>query len=345
MGTDNNPLYPLNAYDNILLTGNMSGDFECLAATFEPNSDVLVVGPSDCNEKRGVVCMAMSIWYVAYYDPQFCERQKEISNLNSLSLLFDSNWMAEKDVSLSKKKTAFSGMMARLDGTRAFESIFSTVWYATMPCFDVANITAERDGEKAVMKYCEWKGMPVSCAAIFSSYPTDQGMCCSFNMKAADDIYHAGPYSKTITKLQNADAAGAFADTNPPDWYSANAEPTSVPGRNKGLFLILDAHTDQFITTSQKNDFDGFVGMIHPRGSFPMTSFEGFEIKPGHLNSISVTGTMVEADDSMKDMDVNDRRCLFSHETSGLHILKEYSYSNCMFECSLFYALEKEQTE
>jgi hypothetical protein len=40
-----------------------------------------------------------------------------------------------------------------------------------------------------VLKYCEWKGEPISCAAIFVTFPTDRGLCCAFNLKTAEDIF------------------------------------------------------------------------------------------------------------------------------------------------------------
>ena len=47
-----------------------------------------------------------------------------------------------------------------------------------------------------VLRYCEWKGRPVPCAAIFTKFPTDLGMCCSFNIRAAEDIFQDGAYAK-----------------------------------------------------------------------------------------------------------------------------------------------------
>ena len=108
-------------------------------------------------------------------------------------------------------------------------------------------------------------------------------------MKAADDIYLKGPYSKIISDLQDSAAASAFTDIKKPDWYLKASEPSSIPGRNKGLFVILDAHTNMFTSASQHNDFDGFLGLINPSGSFPFIALEGFEIKSGHLNTVSLT--------------------------------------------------------
>ena len=247
----------------------------------------------------------------------------------------------EKDNAIKEKKKILLDLMKRLDQTKAYKSLLSTLWYASLPCYDIENVSGMRDGERSVFKYCEWKGVPISCAAIFRPFPTDQGMCCSFNMKAAEEIYYNGSYTKIISDLQNADAAVSFANSSKPDWYLNTSEPTTLPGHNKGLFIVLDAHSDQFSATSVQNDFDGFMGLINPSGSFPSTFYERFQIRPGHLNSISITATKIDANDDMKDMHVNDRQCLFSHENSDLQIHQEYSYVNCMFECSLLYAREQ----
>ena len=229
-------------------------------------------------------------------------------------------------------------MFKRLNQTEAFQALFSTLWYASLPCYDIKNVTAQKNGERAVIKYCEWKGVPISCAAIFSSYPTDQGMCCSFNMKAANEIYQSGSYSDIITKMQNGDDSISFENSTKPSWYLKTSEPIILPGRNKGLFLILDAHMDQFSSTSQPNDFNGFYGLVHPSGSFPIMSLEGFEIKPGHRNAVSISGTRIYADENLKDLDIKDRKCMFKNDNTDLIIHQEYTYSNCMLECSLLYA-------
>ena len=42
--------------------------------------------------------------------------------------------------------------------------------------------------ERSMIKRCYWKGFPVNCALIFKTFPSDQGMCCTFNMDAADKM-------------------------------------------------------------------------------------------------------------------------------------------------------------
>jgi hypothetical protein len=101
---------------------------------------------------------------------------------------------------------------------------------------------------------------------------------------------------------------------------------------------MLDAHTDLFAAGSVDSDYKGFLGLITPSGSFPFTLQDGFEIKPGHNNIIALTGSRVDADDSLRSLSVDQRKCQFADENSQMKIHKNYTYSNCMFECSLLYA-------
>ena len=47
-----------------------------------------------------------------------------------------------------------------------------------------------------------WKGKEISCPAIFEMQPTDRGMCCSFNMEKAENIFQKSKYSELISQAQ-----------------------------------------------------------------------------------------------------------------------------------------------
>ena len=72
-----------------------------------------------------------------------------------------------------------------------------------------------------------------------------------------------------------------MVDSLLPDWYTRGNEPKTVPGRNKGLYVMLDAHSDMFAPTSMDQDYTSFTGLISNRGGFPFMAKEGFEIRPG----------------------------------------------------------------
>ena len=68
---------------------------------------------------------------------------------------------------------------------------------------------------------------------------------------------------------------------------------------------------------------------------------EGFEIKTGHQNIIAVESVKVDADEEMISLSSKERNCLFPEENEFMKIHKNYSYDNCMFECSFLYAQEE----
>jgi hypothetical protein len=43
----------------------------------------------------------------------------------------------------------YKDIFQRLDQTRAFQGLFSTLWYAPLPCFDSKGMTANKEGEKS----------------------------------------------------------------------------------------------------------------------------------------------------------------------------------------------------
>ena len=87
--------------------------------------------------------------------------------------------------------------------------------------------------------------------------------------------------SGQITSLDSQDKSNAFTNSELPNSYVNNNEPQVQPGQNKGLYLMLDAHSDLFSASSVDSDIAGFIGLIHPKGAFPFTMLEGFNIRPG----------------------------------------------------------------
>jgi len=187
----------------------------------------------------------------------------------------------------------FKSIYARLNKTVAFPGVFSILWYSTLPCFDVEGVTSSKDGDKSLLRYCTWKEIEVPCSAIFSTFPTDQGMCCAFNMKSAEEIFQGKSYSNMIQSLQNDDKNNAFKNSTLPDWYVVSNEPKTQSGLKKGLSVMLDAHSDIFATGSSDTDFQGFTVLIDSSGSYPLISQNGFQIRSGHNNMVALSATKV----------------------------------------------------
>ena len=221
------------------------------------------------------------------------------------------------------------------NGNNSYSTLLSTLWHTGMPCTDTEVSNNKED--KSVLRYCEWKGKQVPCASIFSTFPTDQGMCCTFNMKAADELFSGESYSHLIQQLQNKE--------RPLGFHALVERQMTEPGKKKGLFVVLDSRSDILSTSSVDEDKQGFIGMITQSGNFPQVNVGGFDIKPGHANVVSLTATMISADNALQNMDPKSRNCFFQWESSSLKFFKIYTHSNCIFECNFFFALKILQAE
>jgi hypothetical protein len=145
---------------------------------------------------------------------------------------------ANEDHRQQKLKTTVDGYKEsynRIDLSKAFPVIFDILRYSTLPCFDKKGITSERDGEKSILKFCSWKSVPIACSSIFTAFPTDNGMCCSFNMKKAEDIFLSENYYKLLKKTSRDEQSFSFESSTKDDWFTENGEPWSQLGANKGI--------------------------------------------------------------------------------------------------------------
>ena len=69
-----------------------------------------------------------------------------------------------------------------------------------------------------LIKSCAWKGEKLNCSSIFSMYPTDRGMCCTFNKQKADDMFKKSRFQKQLNRLSVQDKDLSFEDSATPPW-------------------------------------------------------------------------------------------------------------------------------
>ena len=78
-------------------------------------------------------------------------------------------------------------------------------------------------------------------------------MCCSFNMEKVENVLRKSRYKDAISQKQSDDDNNAFELSSKPKWYVENHEPTPGPGRDKGLTLIIDGHSNRLQCPSTIN--------------------------------------------------------------------------------------------
>jgi len=314
---------------------NEISNAQCLIAKINTRSRQLDVFINECSEQHTIICRK-----ILFVKPN-CFSAVKFTHKNSFDLLLDPKLKVDYKLAIAYKKAEMMDMFQRLDQTDAYQSFFSTLWYAYIPCFDIRNITSKQNNGNSLLLYCEWKGIPIACSAIFSTVPTDKGMCCSFNMKAADEIYIESSFRNLLLFMQNSDKLGSYIPATVPSFYLKKGEPKAIQGEHKGLVLLLDTHSKGIVPGSFDADFHGFTTVIAPSGSFPLLSQEGISIRPGYNNIITIKSSKINAHDNMRRLHKNDRKCLFSEEGTDLKIYKNYSYLNCKFECIISFVQEE----
>ena len=184
-------------------------NFQCLTAKYNPSTKFLDLRSTDCHERHAIVCRK-----VLFTRPN-CTKYSAFKGKTMLEIMLSKELKLFNRQMIAYKKAEIKDIMQRLSQNVAYQSIFKTLWYAPLPCFDIRNLTTDsegtsREGGSSILRYCEWKGISISCSAIFNQYPTDQGMCCSFNTAAAEDIYVKTKYTNLLTKMQNTDKITSF---------------------------------------------------------------------------------------------------------------------------------------
>ena len=257
-----------------------------------------------------------------------------------LALLLDPNKEYERNKNYEEAKAKFKSDFGEMDLSISYPYFFELLWYSQIPCSDVKMLTSGYRDEKSFLKRCYWEEIEVDCNSIFRMRPTDRGMCCTFNAAHLEETLRDGNFSQIVKKLQYQDDQRAYKELVDTNLTSKSKHKSIIgkPGRSKGLMVFLDAHTDKISSGTVFDEFRGFTTVVDGRDQFPMTFQKSFLIQPGYENSISLSAVDVMAEEDLRTIPPEKRRCYFADENPlQLHI--NYSFSNCLLECSLNYTI------
>ena len=258
-----------------------------------------------------------------------------------MNLVLDPSMEQERLSEIEKAKNDYEREFGSMTKTKdAIRNLFEILWYSQLPCFDIKDITSETKDEMSVLKRCYWKDREMNCSSIFSTRPTDRGMCCSFNMENAEEIFKQSQYGDMISSMQIQDLDRGFDRYQPPAWYVKDNEPQTQAGRKKGLRVVLDAHSDRVSSATISDNFRGFITVVDGKEKYPLTSRNSFTISPGRENYIALSAFQIYSDESLRGIEPERRRCYFSDE-NPLDMHANYSQANCILECSIKYARNK----
>ena len=270
------------------------------------------------------------------------KREANQDKVATLDWIFKNQKRAKSSLKIeaNKAKGTYRESFKKMDLEKSYPALFEILWYTQLPCFDIENVTSVYRDQYGMLKGCFWKGVEMPCSQIFDMFPTDQGMCCTFNLDKAEKMFKDGKYKDMAQKMQNRDKSLSF-DRNVYSYetWEENGEPTAEAGLSKGLQVILDAHSNLLAGGTVTDDFYGFYAIIDAKDQYPMTSRKSILLRPGHSNLVSMTATKITSKD-INDIEPLKRNCLFPGDKE-MNVHKNYSQGNCILECQLSRASSK----
>ena len=196
--------------------------------------------------------------------------------------------------------------------TTSNQPFLDLMWHSHLPCFDTHTVS-DRDHEYEMIKWCAWKGIEVPCSVIFAQIPTEKGICCAFNLDVAD-LYVDHELKRWIKRKQEEDRLDAFGGGYQKYGYELEDDWTPRQGRNNGLVLMVDAHSDKLAPASVSDDYIGLTALISNPKQNPLQSSSRVLIKPGMENFVKLSASKVKPDYDILKMAPEDRGCLFPDE-------------------------------
>ena len=209
----------LNADFHILLTGEVpqNDDSQCSYAKYQDDKS-LITNLMTCNSttlnnicvKTTPACTGLDA------STELLNRQKRSAQVdnseepyfraaddgNPLDMIFHPSKKEEYESFLHEAKKEYEDKFSGLDMQKSYDSLFELLWYTQMPCFDTGDFNTNAENRNGMIKSCSWKGIRMPCSKLFKASPTDRGMCCSFNVDAANQMFKSSKYKDRILKMQ-----------------------------------------------------------------------------------------------------------------------------------------------
>ena len=233
------------------------------------------------------------------------ETARSTLKLPNIDIFLNPNKKEHKDNIIRIKQSLAKEYFSSSDMVTLYPELFRVLWESTLPCF----------GENSMLLSCEVAGSLVNCSDIFKRVPTDRGICCALN---SDNSLKESEYLGLIKSLQG---------------NTKSKRVRSKAGRNNGLTLTLDLHTNtvSFGTLDQRHL--GFSIFIGQPSEFPAMTERSLQLQPGQEHFVDLSATVVSAKD-IEGIEPNARGCYFGDEGS-LEFYAKYTFSNCRLECRI----------
>ncbi|TRY67303.1 hypothetical protein TCAL_07234 [Tigriopus californicus] len=305
-----------NTWFRFMIQGMISGDMERFVES--------------CLLRKGNLKDCFNNWD---HDPSF--EEPIIAKTQSIDLFLNPKRVDEKRRLIRDAQTTIRNLFTEYDIDLDNKTLTDLLWHSSLPCFD-QNRISNHNHQYESLKWCSWKNVPVPCSAIFQKFPTIEGICCAFNLNAAD-LYVENSLREWILTSQREDFLNSFEKAEAFSGWPSNPIPKA--GKQNGLMVMLDAHSDSISAGSVKDDFTGFLALVGGAKNNPLYPETKVLLKPGHENLVTLSGLEITPDFDIYVMPPTTRGCYFRHEFE-LWVHRYYSRRNCVLECRMMKTLD-----
>ena len=231
-------------------------------------------------------------------------------HLPAIDIFLNPEKKDQRDRIAHKKEKVLKDYFTSSDMRSLYPKLFDVLWDSTLPCFQ-----EEGEDKDAMVLSCQLGGKQINCSNLFSRVPTDTGMCCTLNNVHA---LKESEYKQLVNKLQGG---------------SRRMSVKSQVGRQNGLRLTLDLHSNSVSFGTLEKEYDAFNVFIGQPAEFPMMKQKSIQLQPGHEHFIDLSATVV-SNNGIEDILPEARDCYFSDE-GDLEFYEKYTFSNCRLECAI----------
>lgn len=181
---------------------------------------------------------------------------------------------------------------------------------------------------------CEWKTNKTKCRPLFKETLTDEGICFTFNILNASEIYREENLAKNFTSRLTQELSSQYWSPNHiPEYISENLiYPRRVLSASEGLTLNLGLYT---------NDTDFLCGgpvqsfkiLLHTAGEVPQLSKYYYRVPLDHDIVMSVRPNIMQTSETLlTDYNYMRRKCFYDGERQ-LEFFRKYTQRNCQLDC------------
>lgn len=189
---------------------------------------------------------------------------------------------------------------------------------------------------KDIISNCSWRRDPYNCSDLFHEVLTDEGICFSFNLQNASELYKEDMLHKHYHVTRHNKSSYYWNERIPPNMTEDMIYPRRVYVGSEGLRfeLILNRKDKDFVCSGP---VQSFKIQISSSDDQPHMHRNFYRIPMLHDIVMSVHPNIMNSNEQLDSIELEKRQCAnVKKDNRQLHTLKKYTQRNCQLDELLY---------